>query len=668
MFDAEKLAPLQNLFLSGRWKARFKTISDTTGFNFSVFSKDGTPLFSTEEHPLFCRLLHEDSGSKTKCNDHCGSNIVNANYKEDSLIFKCHAGIMSFTLPMQYMNEKAVILGRGSFPDYDNFREFAKKTDFMNSEKLSIEGPIRFTNESDVKNTCRLVDTSVNHLLKTIQETETLRKKMDALGVMLSRMESKADSMPDSFYKNLLINVSTLLEIKHVALFLLEQNNGDFKRVYDLKMQNKHTDIIQIKRDDPVIEDFINGKAFFSSIDQAASLKDKEQKYTKILYYFPIAVDQKIKAVLGIFDSYLRESDINIVIGLCKQAAVYIEKQRLQQKLHKKLEGFSVISKITKDITSIHNYEVLLRTILDKALELLKSGQGSLMLVDDETEMLYLKANINIPENIAEQLKVRKGEGIAGLVAERGEPILVKDLETDPRLRQKNKDGYKTKSFVSVPLKIGERTIGVLNLSDKKTGDVFNEDDLDLIQSFAAQAAIVLERQAYYKQTEELKTLAHTDHSTGLLNRRSLNSRFEKEMQRSKRHNRPLSVLMGDLDSFKAYNDSLGHLMGDKLLKNISENLLNTVRSIDIIARYGGDEFVIILPETDKRVAVSIAERLRKNVEALNVKTNAAPLTITIGVASYPEDGSTLESLIEKADAALYFGKSRGGNRVGVNF
>lgn len=668
MFDAEKLAPLQNLFLSGRWKARFKTISDTTGFNFSVFTKDGATLFSAEEYPLFCRILREDIESGTKCNEHCGSNIIKMIHQEEPLIFKCHAGIMCFTLPMQYMDEKAVILGRGSFPDYESFRGFAKKTNFMNSEKLSIEGPIRFTSENDAKNTCRLVDTAVNHLLRNIQETETLRKKMDALGVMLSRMESAAEAVPDVFYKNLLINVSTLLDIKHAALFLSEHDNGDFKRAFDLKMHKGHADIIQLNRDDPVIEGFISGKTFFSSLDQAAFLKEEEQKYTKIFYYFPISIDQKLKAVLGIFSSYLRESDINIVIGLCKQTAVYIEKQRLQQKLHRKLEGFSVISKITKDITAIHNYEVLLRTILDKALELLASEQGSLMLVDDETEMLYLKANINIPANITEQLKVRKGEGIAGLVAERGEPILVKDLETDPRLRQKNKNWYKTKSFVSVPLKIGEQTIGVLNISDKKTGEAFNEDDLDLIQSFAGQAAIVLERQAYYKQTEELKTLAHTDHSTGLLNRRSLNLKFEKEIQRSKRYKRSLSVLMGDLDGFKAYNDSLGHLMGDKLLKSISENLLNTVRSIDVIARYGGDEFVIILPETDKRVAVSIAERLRKNIEALDVKTEAAPLTMTLGVASYPEDGNTLEALIEKADVALYSAKSRGGNRVGVNF
>lgn len=668
MFGAEKLASLQNLFLSGRWKARFKTISDTTGFNFSVFTKDGTPLFSTEEHPLFCRLLQENSEDKIKCGDHCWRSIVNTNDSEDSIIFKCHAGIMSFTLPMQYMGEQAVILGRGSFPDYESFREFARKTNFMNSEKLSIEGPIRFTGERDTKNTCRLVDTTVNHLLKTIQETETLRKKMDALGVMLSRMESTDDAVPDVFYKNLLINISTLLEIKHIALFLPEQKNGDFKRVYDLKMHDNQAVIVEIKREDSIIKDFMNGKTFFSSIDQAINWQEDKQGYSKILYYFPINVDQKLKAVLGVFDSYLRESDINIVIGLCKQTAVHIEKQRLQQKLHRKLEGFSVISEITKDITAIHNYEILLRTILDKALELLKSGQGSLMLVDDETEMLYLKANINIPKNIAEQLKVRKGEGIAGFVAERGEPILVKDLETDPRLRQKNKDSYKTKSFISVPLKIGERTIGVLNLSDKKTGEVFNEDDLELIQSFATQAAIVLERQAYFKQTEELRTLAHTDHSTGLLNRRSLSFRFDKEIQRCKRYSRPLSVIMGDLDGFKSYNDSLGHLMGDKLLKNVSDNLLTAVRSIDIIARYGGDEFAIILPETDKRVAVCIAERLRKNIEALDVKTQAAQLTITLGVASYPEDGSTLESLIEKADGALYSAKSRGGNRVGVNF
>ncbi len=129
------------------------------------------------------------------------------------------------------------------------------------------------------------------------------------------------------------------------------------------------------------------------------------------------------------------------------------------------------------------------------------------------------KGNI---EEVTEKLRINRGEGIAGRVAELGEAILVENLEDDPRVMQKNRQHYKTRSFVSVPLKIDDRIIGVLNLSDKMSGEVFDEEDLKLIQSFATHAAIVMERNVFYHRSEELKKLTITDSLTGLLNRRYL--------------------------------------------------------------------------------------------------------------------------------------------------
>jgi diguanylate cyclase (GGDEF)-like protein len=257
-------------------------------------------------------------------------------------------------------------------------------------------------------------------------------------------------------------------------------------------------------------------------------------------------------------------------------------------------------------------------------------------------------------------------------VAEHGEPILVKNLESDPRIKQKNRAHYKTRSFVSVPLKIADRVIGVLNLSDKTTGEVFDEEDLKLIQSVATHAAIVMERNEFYNKSEELKKLTITDSLTGLLNRRYLLERLKDELARSERHVHPMSLIMLDLDGFKNCNDTLGHLFGDKILKDIAETLLKTIRSMDVIARYGGDEFMVILPETREAGAVDIAERLRTSLyKAVTINPEAAvpgpcALTASIGIACYPEHGDTVELLLDNVDKALYRAKSKGKNRVEV--
>lgn len=211
--------------------------------------------------------------------------------------------------------------------------------------------------------------------------------------------------------------------------------------------------------------------------------------------------------------------------------------------------------------------------------------------------------------------------------------------------------------------------MGVLNLTDKTTGEVFNEEDLQLAQAFATRAAAVLERVALSEQMKKLKKLSITDDLTGLLNRRYLLDRMEEELSRSLRYNRQMSVLMLDLDHFKQINDSFGHPAGDRILEGVAVTIMNSIRTIDIAARYGGDEFVIVLPETDTGMALLIAERLRSSIAETPpaaTRDNASPvsLTVSIGIACCPQHGATVDGLLKCVDEALYQAKDRGKNRT----
>jgi diguanylate cyclase (GGDEF)-like protein len=456
-----------------------------------------------------------------------------------------------------------------------------------------------------------------------------------------------------------------------MAILTLDRLRETYTSLYHLLKSGEQAEALSISEHDTIVKELLGGRPFILSAEPITDPRADFLVGMGALYFFPIMVNKKLEAILRIADRVLQEGDNQIITAFCKQTALSLENHHLHHDLNKKFNRFAAISELTKAITPIQNYETLLRTILDKSAALLKAEQGSLMLLDHETDDLLLEAKKGIVEGVTEKLRIQRGEGIAGKVVEFGEPFLVDNLENDPRIKQKNRQHYKTRSFVSVPLKVEDHIIGVLNLSDKDSGEVFNEEDLKLIQSFATHAAIVMERNVFFNQTEELKKLTITDHLTGLLNRRYLYERLKEEMARSERHGHLLSLLMLDLDGFKYYNDTLGHLFGDQMLKEIAETLLNTVRSMDVVARYGGDEFMVILPETAESLAIDIAERLRSNVAKKVVLAQDAAggphmLTASIGIVCYPEHGETVELLLENVDKALYRAKNKGKNRIEV--
>lgn len=207
---------------------------------------------------------------------------------------------------------------------------------------------------------------------------------------------------------------------------------------------------------------------------------------------------------------------------------------------------------------------------------------------------------------------------IAGWVAEQGEILLVRDIDTDPRLRRYAKQKrYKTSSFISMPLKADSRVIGVINVADKVAETkIFTEEDSKYLSLLAHQTVAQIEN---IRLCEKLASLAITDALTGLFNHRYFQEGLNLEIARAKRYNRALSLIMLDIDSFKEYNDTYGHLEGDRVLKEIARIIQENIRQIDIPSRYGGEEFMIILPEADSEEARIVAERIRKEVEGLRL-------------------------------------------------
>jgi diguanylate cyclase (GGDEF)-like protein len=195
-----------------------------------------------------------------------------------------------------------------------------------------------------------------------------------------------------------------------------------------------------------------------------------------------------------------------------------------------------------------------------------------------------------------------------------------------------------------------------------------SDSDVALLGILSADLGLAIENHVLARQATKLQALASKDELTGVHNRRSLMNLFQREVDRAHRYDSPLSAVMVDLDTFKSFNDSYGHMVGDEILREVAQVIVASSREIDVIGRYGGDEFLVVLPETDQHQATVYAERIRSAIESLGREScqryPLCSLSLSIGVTSVSDPKDSLETLVHRADHALLAAKQRGKNRV----
>lgn len=296
-------------------------------------------------------------------------------------------------------------------------------------------------------------------------------------------------------------------------------------------------------------------------------------------------------------------------------------------------------------------------------------AQYSLMIISERGDELLLRSHFGLSRQEAANGRYLLDENIFGAALKRGQPIYVADVLNTPAAYAYHhaKRRAATGAFLALPLMAQNgRVIGVLNLCRRRSHS-FSVKEIDLLRKVASQLAQVLDTIAVYHQTREQSI---TDELTKVFNRRYFNQRFEREMQRAQRYQRALSLIMLDIDHFKIFNDTHGHLWGDAVLKQVAQTLEASLRKADILARFGGEEFVILLPEINRIHGRQVAEKLRRAIAAgIFPKAETQPfgrITISLGLASFPEDAAGADDLLHVADQGLYLAKARGRNQVGL--
>ena len=311
-----------------------------------------------------------------------------------------------------------------------------------------------------------------------------------------------------------------------------------------------------------------------------------------------------------------------------------------------------------------HDAEAL-RKVLAAVAAAVPSEASSLLLYDPEGRELVFNASRTLQTGVVDGMRLRCDQGIAGWVARHRESVCLDDAAKDPRHYTgiESQTGFVPRSMLCVPMVSKDTLLGVIQVINKVDGSSFTEAELRLAQTLADHAAIAIENASLYRQAHVASV---TDDLTGLGNTRHFNRMLPAFLA----HGGPVSLLVLDLDNFKAIVDTYGHLVGSRTIGYLGKIIGHLIRPGDVAARFGGDEFVVILPATDAASALEIAEMIRAAIETCSALegngVDLSTVTASVGVATFPDHAKNADDLFRAADTAMYTIKHRGKNAVAL--
>lgn len=669
MLEAGGLNPLEQEAIDiGRVVEYRDFMSSLTSLDFSVYDGAGRLLVPTiSEDPVLRMFVSSETGEKEH-EDFIKRSIEKAVVRRGISFFKGPVNQYHCFIPVRADDISLVLVGNAFYISVEDVEELESKgspyglsrEDIRSWAKGVVLSELRDISE-EYETIYKLLNISVRDACEKRLNIERYRRARIIVD-LLSEIEEDMDE-----YKLCTLLVDAVIFLFGGETVAVATRKADkFVPVLTKGRLKEKLESLVPRHYDPAVSAAMKGPVSFTESSELLRLGYPADITS--LQIFPMAAKDEIFGLLSVFNSPFAEDDIDNISRLCTLIGL-LEKTRRSQKTHAKhISDISALDLATADMASCKDPDRLCESIVEISSNLMNTERASLMLPEKEQRELLIKGVKGINKWIAKNIRVRIGEGIAGRVYKEGHPLIVTNIEKN--LSTQKKPNYRTGSFVSIPLKIGDETIGVLNLADKIDGEVFSQEDMTFLQHFASCASIALQGAQYCRALEEMRTLSITDCLTGLFNRRYFDDRLFEELQRALRYDSPFSLAIFDIDDFKLFNDTEGHLAGDEVLKAIADISRESVRSIDIVARFGGEEFAIIMPQTEREEAFLVAERTRKNIKDLMpLRWENFPrkeITVSIGIATFPLEGRDAKTLTGNADKALYKAKVGGKDRTVV--
>jgi len=460
------------------------------------------------------------------------------------------------------------------------------------------------------------------------------------------------------------------INCRRACLLFPEGGSGDFTPHFvEPQREDNPLSSLRMKQDNPVVQHLSQQRRLLTIqnldiLPEFRSLWEQEKEAitaAEIELFIPVISRDKLVSILVLSKKqsgrYLL-GDISLLEEITSRVAVSIERGYLHEEVRQREEESSLLSRLAAIMTSSLDVHQIYDSFIRELRKVIDVDWAAIALVEgDELNLLALTSEIGSAWQTGDRLPL-KGTATEWVVTHK-EALLEPNLTQESRFwtgKYHLKQGVQ--SLVFLPLLVGGKAIGSLCIASRHP-NAYSHSQVQLLSQLASRIAMSIENARLYAQAEQR---ARIDELTGLWNRRHLMERIQIEIGRHSRYGGTFSLIILDLDSFKAFNDSYGHIAGDKLLKQLGTVLRGAIRDADEAFRYGGDEFAILLPQTSLKDAHEVAERVRRRI-ASEIKAGSTSMTASLGLASWPVDGIAINEIINAADKALYYAKQSGGNQ-----
>ena len=677
------------------WADTQDSLAAAAGLSILLVEGPQPPALSVSNNNSICHTFQSSPEHRRLCDPFCGKAFERAHQAGAPAHYRCHAGLHCFSMPVEIeKGRKLALIGGRAFlksADYRALAERFRAGDLQDLLSSDLFKNVIFASQQDLDDLAERLSTAVSEFelptdsaasataatasARPGSSRPTLVPKDDASAsrpTIQANGFTSSSAPADAFAADVLA-LAEKHQLASLALLLLRRDKlaasyvmGRYEKgAARLEIEAKETKLFEAARKGASIA--VRESAAGLSLLQRTQTRQTRRDQEKSSELFPLFIGGEVKGALLVGDPILNDAKRRAIIESCRELAMPLEVLRLRTELDERTRTAYRLQNFTERINSVAPAETYL-SILRQSAELLKAERGSLLLFDEATNELAIKAAMGLRAEVASETRIRLGDGISGTVLLEGRPLVVRDTEMTGHSPAPAERHYKTKSFISYPIVIAGRKVGVLNVTDKAGGGSYDEIDLSLIETIAPQMALALERAEWHEKATQFQLMSITDPLTGLLNRRYLEERLTEELKRSQRYGYSMSFMMIDIDDFKLYNDRNGHQAGDLALEMTAQCLKSALRSADVASRYGGEEFCILLPQATLQEASAIAERIRRRVERTRYPHGKAQprgaVTVSIGVSAFSATLDTPATIIRAADRALYQAKSSGKNRV----